>query len=62
MVNQTETFNLNEHMHEAFDYNDVHMELRNLTQDSMPLVDSISMPSILLIALHFEVQYERIST
>ncbi len=45
MVNQTETFNLNEHMHEAFDYNDVHTELKNLTEDSRPLVDSISMPS-----------------
>lgn len=45
MVNQTETFNLNEHMPETFDYNDVHMELRNLTKDSRPLVDSIWMPS-----------------
>jgi hypothetical protein len=45
MVNWTETFNFNEHMREAFDYNDVHMELRNLTKDSRPLVNSISMPS-----------------
>jgi hypothetical protein len=32
-------------MHETFDYNDVHMELKNLTKDSRPLVDIISMPS-----------------
>ncbi len=36
MVYQTETFDLNEHMHDAFDYGDVHLEFGNLPKDSRP--------------------------
>jgi len=30
MVDQTETFNVNEHIHDAFDYGDVHLKFGNL--------------------------------
>jgi hypothetical protein len=33
MVNQTKTFDLNEHMHDAFDYGDAHLEFGNLLKD-----------------------------
>lgn len=42
MANQTETFDLNEHMHEGFDCDVAHLESRNLAKDSRPLVGSIS--------------------
>jgi len=34
----------NEHMHEGFDYDDAHLESRNLVQDT-PLIGLILMPS-----------------
>jgi hypothetical protein len=45
MVDQTETFDLNDHMHDAFDYGDVHIKFGNLPKDSRPQVGSISTPS-----------------
>jgi hypothetical protein len=45
MANQIETFGLNVHMHEGFDYDENHLELRNLIEDSRPIVGLISTPS-----------------
>jgi hypothetical protein len=46
-IDQPETFDLNEHHHEAFDYDDVHdLDGRIVAKDSRPLVGSILMPSI----------------
>jgi hypothetical protein len=45
MADQTKTFDLNEHMHDAFDSNDAHLEFGNLLEDSMPHVGLISTPS-----------------
>jgi hypothetical protein len=46
MANQTETFDLNEHQHEAFDYNDAHdLYGELLTENSWPLVSSILTPN-----------------
>ncbi len=42
MVDQTKTFDLNEHMHDAFDSSDAHLEFGNLFEDSRPHVGSIS--------------------
>jgi hypothetical protein len=42
MVNQLETFGLNVHMHEGFDYDDVHLESKNLAEDSKQVVGLIS--------------------
>jgi hypothetical protein len=33
MVDQIKTFDLNEHMHDAFDFGDTHLEFRNLPED-----------------------------
>jgi hypothetical protein len=42
---QTETFGLNVHMHEGFDCDDVHLELRNLVKDYGLIVGLISTPN-----------------
>jgi hypothetical protein len=34
MANQTKTFDLNEHMHDASNSGDDHLEFRNLPEDS----------------------------
>jgi hypothetical protein len=36
MVDWTKTFDLNEHMHDAFDSNDARLEFGNLPKDSRP--------------------------
>jgi hypothetical protein len=41
MVDQSEIFNLNVHMHEGSDFNDVHLESRNLGKYSRPIVGLI---------------------
>jgi hypothetical protein len=33
MANRTITFDLNEHMHDAFDFGDAHLEFGNLHED-----------------------------
>jgi hypothetical protein len=46
MVDQPKTFDLNEHHHETFDYDDVHdLNGRILVKDSRPLIGSILMPN-----------------
>jgi hypothetical protein len=45
MVDKIETFDLNEHLHDAFDSSDAHLEFGNLLEDSRPHVGSISTPS-----------------
>jgi hypothetical protein len=45
MVDQTETLGLNVHMHKGFNYDDAHLELRNLVEDSGPIVGSILTPN-----------------
>jgi hypothetical protein len=46
MTNQTETFDLNEYQHEAFDYNDVHDLYGGLLIENLwPLVGSILTPN-----------------
>ncbi len=46
MANQTKTFDLNEHQHEAFDYNDSHKLYGGLlTENSWPLVGLILTPN-----------------
>lgn len=46
MVDRPETFDLNEHHHETFDYDDVHdLNGRILVKDSRPLIGSILMPN-----------------
>jgi len=42
MVNQIETFGLNVHVHEGFDCDDVHLESKNLVEDSRQVVALIS--------------------
>jgi hypothetical protein len=42
MVNQIEIFGLNVHMHEGFDCNDVHLELKNLVEDFKQVAGLIS--------------------
>ncbi len=42
MANQIETFDLNEHTHEGFDYDVAHLQSRNLAEDLRPLIGSIS--------------------
>jgi len=34
MANEVETFSLNVHMHDGFDYDDVHLESRNFKASS----------------------------
>ncbi len=45
MANEIETFGLNVHIHQAFDSNDFHLELKNLVKDFGSIVGSISTPS-----------------
>jgi hypothetical protein len=46
MANQIKTFDLNEHQHEAFDYNHVHDLYGGLlTKNSWPLVGSLLTPN-----------------
>jgi hypothetical protein len=45
MADQTEIFDLNTHMHEGFDYNDVYLESKNLVKYSRPIVALILMLS-----------------
>jgi hypothetical protein len=45
MANETETFGLNVHIHEGFDYDGFHLESKNLVEDFGPIVDLILMPS-----------------
>jgi hypothetical protein len=45
MANETGTFGLNVHIHEGFDYDDFHLESKNLVEDFGPIVGSILMPS-----------------
>jgi hypothetical protein len=46
MANQTKTFDLNEHQHEAFEYNDAHDLYEGiLIENSWPLVSSILTPN-----------------
>ncbi len=45
MVNQIETFDLNVHMHQGFDCDDVHLKLKNLTEDYGSIVHSILTPN-----------------
>jgi hypothetical protein len=45
MANQIKIFDLNVHMHEGFDCNDVHLESGNLVKYSKPIVGLISMLS-----------------
>jgi hypothetical protein len=45
MVNQIDTFDLNVHMHQGFDCDDVHLKLGNLIEDSGPIVHSILTPN-----------------
>ncbi len=45
MANEIETFGLNVHIHEGFDYDGIHLELKNLLEDFGPIVGSISMPN-----------------
>ncbi len=45
MVDQTETLGLNVHMHKGFNYDDIHLELRNLVEDCGPIVGSILTPN-----------------
>jgi hypothetical protein len=45
MANQIQTFGLNVHMHEGFDCDETHLELRNLVEDFGPIVGLILMPS-----------------
>jgi hypothetical protein len=45
MVDLTKTFGLNVHMHDGFDYDDVHLELRNLIKGFRPIVGLVSMPN-----------------
>jgi hypothetical protein len=45
MVDWIETFGLNVHMHEGFDNDDAHLELRNLVEDFGLVIGLISTPS-----------------
>jgi hypothetical protein len=45
MAYQTETFDLNEHMHDVSDFGDAHLKFGNLPKDSRPQVGSISTPN-----------------
>jgi hypothetical protein len=46
MVDQPKTFDLNEHHHETFDYDNVHdLNGKILVKDSRPLIGSILMPN-----------------
>jgi hypothetical protein len=45
MVDLTKTFGLNVHMHDGFDYDDAHLELRNLIKGFGPIVGLILMPN-----------------
>jgi hypothetical protein len=45
MVDQIETFDLNEHMHDAYNTGDAHLKFGNLFEDSRSHVGSISTPS-----------------
>lgn len=45
MANHIETFDLNVHMHQGFDYDDVHLKLGNLTKDSRLVINLILMPN-----------------
>jgi len=45
MADQIETFDLNEHMHDASDFGDAHIKFGNLLKDSRPQVGSISTPN-----------------
>jgi hypothetical protein len=45
VADQIETFGLNVHMHEGFDCDEIHSELRNLVEDLGPIVGLISTPS-----------------
>jgi hypothetical protein len=45
MVDYINTFGLNVHMHDKFDYDDVHVKLGNLFEDSRLVFSSILMAS-----------------
>jgi hypothetical protein len=45
MANQIETFDLNVHMHQGFDCDDVHLKLGNLTKDFRLVVHLILRPN-----------------
>jgi hypothetical protein len=45
MANQTKTFGWNVHMHEGFDYDDVHLKSKNLPKDSRSIVGLILIPN-----------------
>jgi 5-methylcytosine-specific restriction endonuclease McrBC GTP-binding regulatory subunit McrB len=65
MLDQLEIFDLNEHHHETFDYDDVHdLDKRILAKDSRPLAGSFFMPNepssfeIILTPNDFDVEIE----